>query len=30
MSNFDKIKEYGNTIIEDMFNYYSDKFSKAK
>lgn len=30
MSNFDKIKEYGNTIIEDMFNYYSDKFSKTK
>ena len=30
MSNFDKIKEYGNTIIEDMFNYYSDKFNKTK
>ena len=25
MSNFDKIKEYGNTIIQDMFNYYDKK-----
>ncbi len=27
MSDFDQIKKYGNTIIQDMFNYYTDKFN---
>ena len=26
MSDFNKIRNYGSTIIQDMFNYYTDKF----
>lgn len=30
MNDFNKIKEYGNTIIQDMFNYYDNKLENNK